>query len=103
MPPADEAFFDREADAVAVDLYTLPADAGEAAPDHWRQRIKFLGPGVIISAAIVGSGEIILTASLGAAVVFSKLLSLGAIGQINYPVFNTGCTNRQKLCLQIFQ
>jgi Mn2+/Fe2+ NRAMP family transporter len=73
MPPADEAFFDREADAVAVDVYTQPADAVEAAPDHWRQRLKFLGPGVIISASIVGSGEIILTASLGAAVGFSML------------------------------
>ena len=63
MPPANEAFFDSEADAVAVDIYTQPADAVEAAPDRWRQRLKFLGPGVIISASIVGSGEIILTAS----------------------------------------
>ena len=73
MPPAGKTFFDREADAVAVDVYTQPADAVEAAPDHWRQRLKFLGPGIIISASIVGSGEIILTASLGAAVGFSML------------------------------
>jgi len=58
---------------MAIDLYTQPTDAVETAPRHWHQRLKFLGPGVIISASIVGSGEIILTASLGAAVGFSML------------------------------
>ena len=58
---------------MAIDLYTQPADAVETAPEHWLQRLKFLGPGIIISASIVGSGEIILTASLGAAVGFSML------------------------------
>jgi Mn2+/Fe2+ NRAMP family transporter len=77
MSPVDEACFNQktnqEADPMAVDSYTQPADAVETAPDHWLQRLKFLGPGVIISASIVGSGEIILTASLGAAVGFSML------------------------------
>ena len=72
MPPVDEASFEQktnqEADPTAVDRYTQPADAVESAPERWFQRLKFLGPGVIISASIVGSGEIILTASLGAAV-----------------------------------
>jgi len=58
---------------MAIDLYTQPADAVETAPEHWLQRLKFLGPGIIISASIVGSGEIILTASLGAAVGVSML------------------------------
>ena len=56
-----------------VDQYTQPADALEDPPTNWQATIKYLGPSVIISATIVGSGEIILTASLGAAVGFSML------------------------------
>jgi manganese transport protein len=35
-------------------------------PDHFRGRLKFLGPGLILSASIVGSGELIATTLLGA-------------------------------------
>lgn len=35
-------------------------------PTHWRERLRFLGPGFILSASIVGSGELIATTSLGA-------------------------------------
>ncbi|MDA1077262.1 MAG: Nramp family divalent metal transporter [Proteobacteria bacterium] len=59
--------------ADARDSYTQPENAHEEPPDNWRSTIKYLGPSVIISATIVGSGEIILTASLGAAVGFSML------------------------------
>jgi manganese transport protein len=48
-------------------------DQLEEPPDNWRETLKYLGPSVIISANIVGSGEIILTASLGAAVGYSML------------------------------
>jgi len=71
--PAGEAYLDRETDQGIVDAYTQPANSAQAPPERWFQRLKFLGPGVIISASIVGSGEIILTASLGAAVGFSML------------------------------
>lgn len=54
--------------ASAADTYTQPKDAIEDPPTTWRQTLKYLGPSVIISATIVGSGEIILTASLGATV-----------------------------------
>ena len=54
--------------ASARDGYTQPEDALEEPPKTWVQTLKYLGPSVIISATIVGSGEIILTASLGAAV-----------------------------------
>ena len=56
-----------------IDQYTQPSNAIENPPSSWLGTIKYLGPSVIISATIVGSGEIILTASLGAAVGFSML------------------------------
>jgi Mn2+/Fe2+ NRAMP family transporter len=57
----------------AGDHYTQPANATEEPPRTFRATLKYLGPSVIISATIVGSGEIILTASLGAAVGYSML------------------------------
>ena len=66
MDPADSI-------AHAKDGYTQPADATEDPPADWRATLKYLGPSVIISATIVGSGEIILTASLGAAVGYVML------------------------------
>ena len=55
------------------DEYTHPLGAEVPAPDSWIGRVRHLGPGLIVSASIVGSGEIILTASLGAAVGFGML------------------------------
>ena len=58
----------RDSIAHAADRYTQPANALEEPPGTIRATLRYLGPSVIISGAIVGSGEIILTASLGAAV-----------------------------------
>lgn len=55
------------------DEYTQPANAVQEPPRTLRDTLKYLGPSVIITATIVGSGEIILTASLGAAVGYSML------------------------------
>lgn len=55
------------------DHYTQPEGRIEDPPKTWIEAIRYLGPSVIISATIVGSGEIILTASLGAAVGYSML------------------------------
>ncbi|MGA1103112.1 MAG: Nramp family divalent metal transporter [Pseudomonadales bacterium] len=55
------------------DEYTHPHGAEIPAPRAWSGRLRHLGPGLIVSASIVGSGEIILTASLGAAVGFGML------------------------------
>ena len=55
------------------DAYTQPEGAERAPPETVWSRIRHLGPGLIVSASIVGSGEIILTASLGAAVGFGML------------------------------
>jgi Mn2+/Fe2+ NRAMP family transporter len=57
----------------AADHYTQPANATEEPPRTFLETLKYLGPSVIISATIVGSGEIVLTASLGAAVGYSML------------------------------
>lgn len=56
-----------------VDHYTQPAGAIQEPPVGFRETVKYLGPSVIISATIVGSGEIVLTASLGAAVGYSLI------------------------------
>ena len=55
------------------DLYTRPLDGIEEPPTSLSGTVKYLGPSVIISATIVGSGEIILTASLGAMVGYAML------------------------------
>jgi Mn2+/Fe2+ NRAMP family transporter len=46
--------------------YVLDAHSIKEPPIRWRDRIKELGPGFILSAAIVGSGELIATTTLGA-------------------------------------
>ena len=55
------------------DRYTQPPNAVAEPPQTFAGRLKYLGPSVIISATIVGSGEIILTASLGAVVGYGLL------------------------------
>ncbi len=49
------------------------ADAGASPPRGWLETASHLGPGLIISAAIVGSGELIVTPKVGAANGFSML------------------------------
>ena len=58
------------AEGTAHDPYTVRAGEAAPPPTTWAQRVRHLGPSIIISGAIVGSGEIILTASLGAAAGF---------------------------------
>ncbi len=43
------------------------------APTHWKGILQQLGPGLIISANIVGAGELIVTTALGAEVGFTML------------------------------
>ncbi|MEC8928736.1 MAG: Nramp family divalent metal transporter, partial [Verrucomicrobiota bacterium] len=43
------------------------------APTHWRGILKHLGPGLIVTACIVGSGELIATPKVGADHGFSLL------------------------------
>lgn len=53
-------------DAKFVDPYVLTPDKIKEAPTTFRGRLKFLGPSFILSASIVGSGELIATTTLGA-------------------------------------
>ena len=48
------------------DPYSLPADQIRQPPQNFLGRLRFLGPGFILSASIVGSGELIATTTLGA-------------------------------------
>ena len=46
--------------------YVVTNDKVLEPPVHWWERLKFLGPGLILTASIVGSGELITTTLLGA-------------------------------------
>ena len=55
------------------DPYTTPDAAERPPPATWTARLRQLGPSVVIAGSIVGSGELILTSSLGAAAGFVLL------------------------------
>ena len=56
-----------------IDLYTQRPGETIEPPTRFRERLKHLGPSVIVSGSIIGSGEILLTSSLGAEVGFVLL------------------------------
>lgn len=55
------------------DPYALDPSLVEDPPTAWRGKLKFLGPGLVLTASIVGSGELIATTSLGAKAGFTAL------------------------------
>src|SRR3982751_5888452 len=55
------------------DPYALPEDAIKEPPHSLTEAIKQIGPGLILAASIVGTGELINTTSLGAKAGFSLL------------------------------
>ena len=55
------------------DLYRLRPEDVKEPPIGWRQSLRYLGPGLVLSAAVVGSGELIVTTALGAEVGFALL------------------------------
>ena len=57
----------------ASDPYTIRHGEAHPPPRNLWNRMKYLGPSVIVTGSIVGSGELILTSSLGAAVGFTLL------------------------------
>ena len=48
------------------DPYAMPVDAIREPPRSLWQALRNIGPGIILAGSIVGSGELILTTSLGA-------------------------------------
>lgn len=61
------------APAVPADPYALRAEDVREAPTAFAGRLRHLGPGFVLSAAVVGSGELIVTTSLGARAGFALL------------------------------
>ncbi|MPY48975.1 Nramp family divalent metal transporter [Streptomyces acidicola] len=58
---------------VPDDPYALRAEDVREAPTTFTGRLRHLGPGFVLSAAVVGSGELIVTTSLGARAGFALL------------------------------
>ncbi len=63
---------DKKDGVAETDPYTFTGNI-QSPPATWRARLRYLGPSLVISGSIVGSGEIILTSSLGAAAGFVLL------------------------------
>lgn len=55
------------------DPYTLDPSKIQEPPTGWGPSLRFLGPGMITSAAVVGSGELLTATALGATVGFMLL------------------------------
>lgn len=55
------------------DPYRLTPEGIKEPPTGWRQSLRYMGPGLILSASIVGSGELIATTTLGAQAGFAIL------------------------------
>src|SRR6476661_5495798 len=55
------------------DLYSMPADAVQEPPHQFSEAIRQVGPGLILAASIVGTGELINTTGLGAKAGFTLL------------------------------
>jgi Mn2+/Fe2+ NRAMP family transporter len=56
-----------------TDPYLMDRESIQSPPENIRQKLRFLGPGFILSASVVGSGELIATTSLGAKAGFVTL------------------------------
>ncbi|HWL68261.1 MAG TPA: Nramp family divalent metal transporter [Geminicoccus sp.] len=56
-----------------TDPYHLTPEGIQEPPVGWKHSLKHLGPGLILSASIVGSGELIATTTLGATAGFALL------------------------------
>lgn len=71
---ADIAAIHREREHTDLDdPYHLTPEGIQEPPTGWGASLKHLGPGLIVSASIVGSGELIATTALGAQVGFALL------------------------------
>src|SRR4028118_953612 len=55
------------------DAYHLTPDGIKEPPKGWGPSLRYFGPGLILSASIVGSGELIATTALGAQAGFAIL------------------------------
>jgi manganese transport protein len=58
---------------ISYDPYAMPADALQEPPATLWQALRKIGPGIILAGSIIGSGELLLTTSLGAKYGFAFL------------------------------
>lgn len=56
-----------------IDPYLIKDSSIRFPPKSFRQKLRYLGPGFILSASVVGSGELISTTTLGAKAGFATL------------------------------
>ena len=63
----------RVADTPVADPYALSAAAVEDPPRSAGAALRRIGPGIVLASAIVGSGEVIATTTLGAQVGYAAL------------------------------
>ena len=61
------------AETQQADPYTVRHGESHSPPVSLRARMKYLGPSLIVTGAVIGSGELVLTTSLGAAAGWSLL------------------------------
>jgi hypothetical protein len=61
---------------MSADLYTVDRSLVQDPPTGFRGMLRYLGPGFILSASIVGSGELIATTTLGAKAGFVAAISV---------------------------
>ena len=72
------------------DPYHLTPQGIQDPPQGWGQSLRYLGPGLILSVSIVGSGELIATTTMGAQagfallwiVIFSCAVKVGRTGRV---------------------
>ena len=57
----------------APDPYTVRHGEAHAPPANFLSRLKYLGPSLVVMGAVIGSGELVLTTSLGAVAGWSLL------------------------------
>ncbi|HLU56043.1 MAG TPA: Nramp family divalent metal transporter [Pseudonocardia sp.] len=66
MPSSERAAHEPESTVVAADPYHLDPEGVREPPTTWAGSVRFFGPGLIVSASIVGAGELITATALGA-------------------------------------
>jgi Mn2+/Fe2+ NRAMP family transporter len=72
-PAADDSTLDRQTEFAKSDPYQLRPEDVAAPPRTFFAALKRIGPGMILAASIVGSGELIATTTLGAQVGYTAL------------------------------
>ena len=56
--------------------YRVPKDRFQKAPKTFLERLRFIGPGILVTASVVGGGELIATTTLGARAGFVTLWAI---------------------------